>query len=799
VNIIFVSDTPSKHFVTYPTIDFGAFNTQFDELRSNERTLQVILDLETTGLTFNKNETLLIALAPYDLSVYYVIDWVSVFKSSYDLSMFQRSLKDCMIYGHNLGFDLPFMMERGFSFKPDHIYDTMIVEQTLVKGTMLSVSLLNTIDRRCKVRPLDKEIRKEFPLMSPVHPTFSDRHIKYACEDLAWIPQIEQEQLSYVHKYNQLELIQLNNKMVYVNAKMKVAGMPVNEEKWMSLYRDHIKRADELEVELDEELNKIGLKQRKRLKERTTQLGINDTEVERVNKNIGNINYGSSSQLLDIFYTLGIPRPRKDKEDKDSMGEASVRQYMIERKKSIIIPFLNKLLEYKDVSKRANTFGKRWIDEHLDSDGKIRADFKINSTTTGRMSCIEENQLVITNYGYKKIKDIESDHHKVLTIDSEGKFTYQKVEAVLRRGFKFLYKIKFNTSFLSIFTSILATGDHRIRLNDGITWKRVDELVAGDILFGSEVLNDYEKRFSKKHIVVNKIEEYGYDMTYDLSVENNHNFFASGVNVHNCSSPNLQQIPRLAQFRQCFEAPSGYKMWTADYASAELRIMASLSGDAVMLDLLAKDADLHGYCATKVYRYLYNDPEAIVDKKNHTEFRTAMKNVIFGLSYGAGIGKIAELLDISKSRAEEVYKLLFDIFPSAFAFLESNADIGGRNGYIVFDDVLNQIRWFPELLNGNRSKTNISIAQRASKNSPIQGVNGQMVKKALVDIDRYIEEKELSSHIISTVHDEIVVLVAEGEEEHCDNFGKLMRDAGSYFLKGIEMGIESELANSWSK
>ena len=651
MNIIFVTENKDNHFVTYPTIGFDQFKEELHECQSHSLVKPFIIDLETTGLTFNKNQVLLIALAPIDLSVYFVLDWVSLSKEAYNLMMIKSQLRNSYFLGHNLGFDVPFMMERGFKFSAEGIYDTMIVEQTLTKGTNLSVSLLNTIDRRCNVRPLDKEIRKEFPLMSPTNPTFSDRHIKYACEDLAWIPKIVEAQSYYIDKFDMRELVQLNNQMVYVNSKMKVAGMPVNKDKWMSLYREHIKRSDELEVELDNELTKIGLKQRKRVKERTLQLGIVD-DVEVVNKNIGNINYGSSAQLLDVFYTLNIPRPQKDKEDKDSMGEASVRQYMIKYKKSNIIPFLNKLLEYKEVSKRANTFGKKWIDTHLEIDGRIRASFKINSTTTGRLSC---------------------------------------------------------------------------------------------------------------------------------------------------SDPNLQQIPRLTAYRDCFEAPDGYKLWTADYASAELRIMASLSGDVIMLDLLSRGADLHGYCATRVYRYLYDDESAVVDKHNHSEFRTAMKNVIFGLSYGAGVGKIAELLDISRARAENVYQLLFDIFPSAFAFLEKNADIGARDGCIVFDNKLNQRRWFPDLLKGIRTKANISSAQRASKNSPMQGVNGQMIKKAVVDIDKYIENNNLESQIVLTVYDEIVVLVRDGEEEHCENFGTLMQDAGSYFLDGIKMEIESGIGYFWSK
>lgn len=642
MNIKFVTNNPAHHEVTLPTINYEEFKAEWFLQRSGH----TLLDLETTGLHFKKNEILLVAIADYDLGTLYCLDYYSV-KDDLDLYF-----KDSTVYGHNLGFDLPFMLERGFGFTQSGIYDTMVVEQCLVKGTMESVSLQNTIKRRLGHSPLDKMIRNEFPLMTASSAVFADRHITYACEDLVYLPEIIEVQNTFIEKYKLRELVNLNNETVYVVAKMRVWGMPVDRNEWMELYYKNINRADALEIELDNELTKIGLKQRKRKKVRTVQTSFVDEGYDVVNKNIGNINYGSSSQLLDIFYTLELPRPTKSREDTESMGEASIRQYMIEHKKSPLIPFLEKLLDYKDMSKRANTFGKKWIDKFLEEDGVVRANFKINSTHTGRFAC---------------------------------------------------------------------------------------------------------------------------------------------------SDPNLQQIPAVTDFRHCFKAREGYLIWTADYASAELRIMASLSGDVVMLDLLSRGADLHGYAATKVYRYLHNDPEAVVDKKNHTEFRTAMKNVIFGLSYGAGVSKIAELLDISKGRAEAVYNLLSDIFPQAFAMLERNAIFGSTNGYIVFDNILNQRRWFPELLAKNRTGANVSAAQRASKNSPIQGVNGQMVKKALCDLNNFIETMDLKTKIVSTVHDEIVLEVPVDEQVYGDSFALIMKDAGSYFLSGIEMGVDWKFSESWSK
>jgi DNA polymerase-1 len=219
-----------------------------------------------------------------------------------------------------------------------------------------------------------------------------------------------------------------------------------------------------------------------------------------------------------------------------------------------------------------------------------------------------------------------------------------------------------------------------------------------------------------------------------------------------------------------------------------------------MLDLLRTNGDLHGYAATKAYRYLFKDQNAIVDKNNNSEFRGKMKNVIFGLLYGAGVQRIAELLDINKSKAEKVYEILQKTFPQAFDYLEKVASFGVDNGYVLVDSKWNQRRWFKEFFdNSYLTKTQKSAIERYCKNTPIQAQNGQMMKKALVDVYNFIEEHHLGSRIISTVHDEMVIEIGEGEEKYSENFALLMKQAGDYFLEGIEMEAEPSIKKCWSK
>ena len=604
------------------------------------------LDLETTGLIFNKNKVLLVILG--NENIQYVIDYCSI-----DKDLLRDKLSKVKLFiGHNLSFDLPFLMYNNFNFHLNTIYDTMETELTLIKGTAHSVSLKNTVKRRLNIDTFDKGITIEFTMMNGDNPFFDDRHIKYAAEDILYLEDLRKEQLNFITKYQQNELTNYNNNMVIVVSKMKVDGIYVNKDKWMKLYNTNLAKVDELEVLMDEELARLGLKQRKkRVKERTLQLDILGGAVDIVNKNADNINYGSSSQVVSIFNQLNLPIPKSAKEDKNSIGKATLQQYIIDRPNSLLIPFLNLLITYKDVVKKSNTFGKKWIEEYVDSDGRVRASFKINRTTTGRLSC---------------------------------------------------------------------------------------------------------------------------------------------------SSPNLQQIPSDQVYRDCFEGEGSNMFWGADLSGAELKILASLSGDTVMLDLIKNDGDIHGFAATQVLRYLKNDQTLIVDKNNNKEFRGKMKNVIFSLLYGSGVNKIAELLDISVNKAEDVYKILKKTFPQTFVYLEEVSNFGVSKGYVIFEKKWNGRRWFPEIFSG-ATKSQKSAVERYSKNSPIQGTNAVMIKKIMVDLYEFIEINKLSSRIIASIHDEIIIELGEKEEIYSKEFENIMLESSNYFLDGVKMESESYICKHWKK
>jgi DNA polymerase I-like protein with 3'-5' exonuclease and polymerase domains len=536
----------------------------------------------------------------------------------------------------------------------------METELTLIKGTMHSASLKNTLKRRLGIDTLDKNITIEFTYMSPTEPYFEDRHINYAAEDVLYLEDIRDAQMIHINKLGQQELTQTNNDMVVVTSYMKVKGMYLNKDKWMKLYYHNIKMCDQLELQMDEELKRIGLPQKPRIKQRYVQTDLLGGTVDVVNKNINNIYYASPDQIKQIFKYFKLTLPKvfkkvkgKESKEEDTTGTAELEEYLLSKPNIILAPFLRLLIDYRVYKKRVSTYGQSFLEKYLDNDGRIRSDFKINRTATGRMSS---------------------------------------------------------------------------------------------------------------------------------------------------SNPNVQNIPALVEFRECFEGEGMNNLYTCDLSQAELRILASLADDEVLKGLFNEGKDLHGYLATPVFRYLYGDQNAIVSSKENKEFRTLMKKVNFSIVYGASDSKVAKILNVPKQKGAKVLSVMRKTIPKTFEFLERQEMLGQTVGKIKFDNVYNQIRYFENVIKGEKlSEQALAAIGRESKNCAIQGQNGQMVKLALVNIFNYIRANNLKSFLISTVHDEIVVEVVEGEEVHCENYKKFMQNAGDYFLSGVKMEAEGSLNKVWSK
>ncbi|MDQ3703822.1 MAG: DNA polymerase [Chloroflexota bacterium] len=213
------------------------------------------------------------------------------------------------------------------------------------------------------------------------------------------------------------------------------------------------------------------------------------------------------------------------------------------------------------------------------------------------------------------------------------------------------------------------------------------------------------------------IEADGVGPVYDLTVSGVSEFLANGVVVHNCTRPNVQQIPATSDFRKCFVASEGYKLITCDYSQAELRILAELSGDPGFVGAFQSGGDLHSLTASQ----MFNVPLEQVQKSQ----RSAAKAINFGLAYGMGPGGLAPRLGVTLDEAKELIARYFKAYPGVQQWLDKAARDAVRNGYSV--TMLGRKRFYSmpdeglKKINEDEWRKQIAAIERQGKNSPIQG------------------------------------------------------------------------------
>ena len=255
-----------------------------------------------------------------------------------------------------------------------------------------------------------------------------------------------------------------------------------------------------------------------------------------------------------------------------------------------------------------------------------------------------------------------------------------------------------------------------------------------------------------------------------------------------CSEPNLQNIPSDSSFRGCFRAPEGSVLVTADYAGAELRILAEMSGDPVFRRAFLDGVDLHAAVASRLFG-------REVDKESEPELRARAKAINFGLAYGMGPSGLAGQLGLPEREAERLMQAHFRAFPRIRAFLEEAARQALRRGY--GETLAGRKLWFTDMRREGRDEGSLT---RIAKNMPIQGTNADMTKLALARLIRAYAGAGLEARLVNVVHDEIVVELPEDEAAAgADILKREMVAAGAALLKATPIEVEVTIARSWTK
>ncbi len=255
-----------------------------------------------------------------------------------------------------------------------------------------------------------------------------------------------------------------------------------------------------------------------------------------------------------------------------------------------------------------------------------------------------------------------------------------------------------------------------------------------------------------------------------------------------CSEPNLQNIPSGSAFRECFRAPAGRKLITADYAGAELRIIAQASRDPTFIRALSEGADLHAVVATK----LFKKP---VSKTEHPELRARAKAINFGLAYGMGPGGLAEQLGVPMEEAERLLEAYFDEFPRVRAYLDSAARQAIRRG--VAETMAGRRYYFTDMRREGKDEQTL---RRVARNMPIQGTNADIIKLAMARLVNALTEQDLDAALVNMVHDELVVECAETQAEEVHQIVvREMISAGAEFIDRLPVEVDAKIGDSWQK
>ena len=255
------------------------------------------------------------------------------------------------------------------------------------------------------------------------------------------------------------------------------------------------------------------------------------------------------------------------------------------------------------------------------------------------------------------------------------------------------------------------------------------------------------------------------------------------------ADPNLQNIPVRTpegrRIRQAFVAPEGYRLLAADYSQIELRIMAHLSGDEGLLGAFGRGEDIHSATAAEVFEVSGADVSA--------DQRRAAKAVNFGLIYGMSAFGLARQLEIDRTTAQEYVDLYFDRYPGVKRYMDETRQRAREEQFV--STVFGRRLYLPEINSRNFQRRR--YAERSAINAPMQGTAADIIKRAMIMVDRWIDESGADARAIMQVHDELVLEVAEDAAgEIAAEVARIMESAAS--LKA-PLRVDWGLGRNWDQ
>ena len=255
------------------------------------------------------------------------------------------------------------------------------------------------------------------------------------------------------------------------------------------------------------------------------------------------------------------------------------------------------------------------------------------------------------------------------------------------------------------------------------------------------------------------------------------------------SDPNLQNIPIRSEegrkIRQAFIAPPGYKIVAADYSQIELRIMAHLSEDAGLLNAFTEGHDVHKATAAEVF--------GVAPDQVTSDLRRSAKAINFGLIYGMSAFGLAQQLGLSRNQAQSYIDLYFTRYPGVKNYMDNIREQARTQGYV--ETLFGRRLYLPEIQSKNAARR--QYAERTAINAPMQGTAADIIKRAMITTDDWLQRVHPDVRIIMQVHDELVFEIEQSQvEDSVKMIRTLMSSAAE--LK-VPLIVDIGIGNNWDE
>ncbi len=254
------------------------------------------------------------------------------------------------------------------------------------------------------------------------------------------------------------------------------------------------------------------------------------------------------------------------------------------------------------------------------------------------------------------------------------------------------------------------------------------------------------------------------------------------------SKPNLQNIPirteRGKEIRKAFvpSRPDGLIV-SADYSQIELRIMAHLSCDTHLISAFRNGEDVHSITAAKIFGIDLSEVTA--------DQRRIAKTANFGIMYGISAFGLSQRLKIGRSEAKKIIEDYFANFPAISSYIEDTLTAARENGYV--ETIFGRRRYLPDI--NSRNATVRALAERNAINAPIQGTSADIIKIAMINVSRRIQEEGLQSRMVLQIHDE---LVFDAVPQEIDKLQQIVREEMENVIElSIPLTVECNYGKNW--